>query len=148
MNTTILVALGLTAVLVLTIPSAVAQAAKAKGGETHSHFIKIPATVEGIWLEIHKQQARLVSTVAKKDLGEAHDHAFAIRDLVKALPGKVAPEHKSAAEAGAKEITKLAAAIDKSGAARAQKTTEASVKQLGEAVLALEAKLKPAGVKK
>ncbi len=148
MNRTILIALGLTAVVALTTIPACAQAAKEKGSEPHSHFIKIPATVEGIWQEIHKQQTRLVSTVARKDLGEAHDHAFAIRDLVKALPAKVAPEHKSAAEAGAKEITKLAAAIDKSGAARAQKTTEAGVKQMGEAVLALEAKLKPAGGKK
>lgn len=148
MNTNTLVTLGLTAVVALTTTSAFAQAAKEKGGETHSHFIKIPATVAGIWQEIHKQQARLVTTVAKKDLGEAHDHAFAIRDLVKALPAKVAPEHQAAAEAGSKEITKLAAAIDKSGAARAQKTTEAGVKQMGEAVLALEAKLKPAGGKK
>lgn len=147
MNKTTLVALGLTAIVALTT-TACGQAAKEKGGEAHSHSTKIPATVEGIWQEIHKQQARLVSTVAKKDLGEAHDHAFAIRDLVKALPGKVAPEQKATAEAGSKEITKLAAEIDKSGAARAQKATEAGVKQMGETVQALEAKLKPTGEKK
>lgn len=148
MNKTALATLGFTALLTLTTTPAFAQAAKEKSGETHSHFTKIPAAVADVWKEIHKQQARLVSTVAKKDLGEAHDHAFAIRDLVKALPGKVAPEQKAAAEAGSKEITKLAADIDKSGAARAQKATEAGVKQMGEAVLALEAKLKPATPKK
>jgi hypothetical protein len=140
--------MGLTALLTLTTVLACGQAAKEKSRETHSHFTKIPAAVADIWKEIHKQQARLVSTVAKKDLGEAHDHAFAIRDLVKALPGKIAPENKTAAEAAAKEITKLAAEIDRSGAARAQKATEAGVKQMGEAVLALEAKLKPTGTSK
>ena len=83
-----------------------------------------------------------------KDLGEAHDHAFAIRDLVKALPAKVAAEHKPNAEAGVKEIRKLAGDIDKSGAAGAQKATEANVKKMGEAILALQAKLQPAEVKK
>jgi hypothetical protein len=67
---------------------------------------------------------------------------------VKALPAKVAAEHKATAEAGAKEIRKLAADIDKSGAAGAQKATEANVKKMGEAIVALQAKLQPAEVKK
>ena len=120
----------------------------AADGGGHSHFTKIPATVPEIWKKIHQQQAELIKTVAKKDLGEAHDHAFAIRDLVKALPFKVSAEHKSSAEAGAQEIRKLAADIDKSGAAGAQKATEASVKKLGEAIVALQSKLQPAEVKK
>jgi hypothetical protein len=81
--------------------------------------------------------------VAKKDLGEAHDHAFAIRDLAKALPGKVAAESKGKAEDSAKEIAKIAADIDKSGAAGAQKATEAGVKKMEAAITALKAKLKP-----
>jgi len=122
--------------------------APATEGGGHSHFTKIPATVPEIWKKIHQQQAELIKTVAAKDLGEAHDHAFAIRDLVKALPDKVSTEHKANAEAGAKEIRKLAADIDKSGAARAQKATEAGVKKMGEAIVALQAKLQPAEVKK
>ena len=118
------------------------------GGSGHSHFTKIPATVEEIWQTIHKQQGKLVSVVEKKDLGEAHDHAFAIHDLVKALPEKVAAESKTKAEESAKEIAKLAADIDKSGAAGAQKVTEAKVKKMGEAILALQAKLRPNEVKK
>ena len=122
--------------------------APATEGGGHSHFTKIPATVPEIWKKIHQQQAELIKTVAKKDLGEAHDHAFAIRDLVKALPAKVAAEHKPNAEVGVKEIRKLAADIDKSGAAGAQKATEANVKKLGDAILALQAKLQPAEVRK
>jgi len=148
MNKTMLATLGLTAVLALTATPAFTQTTKDKGGEGHNHFTKIPAAVADIWKEIYKQQARLARTVAKKDLGVAHDHAFAIRDLVKALPGKIVPKHKATAEASAKEITKLAADIDKSGAARAQKATEENVKKLDAAVKALEAQLKPMETKK
>jgi hypothetical protein len=104
--------------------------------------------VAEIWTEIHKQEGKLAKVVAAKDLGEAHDHAFAIRDLVKALPEKVAADLKTKAEEGGKEITTLAAAIDKSGAARAQKATEENVKKMGAAIKTLEAKLKPAEGKK
>ena len=154
MKKTTLVAMGLSACIAFTATSLQAQekpASKpvpAAGGEGHSHFTKIPATVEGIWKEIHSQEVKLAKVVAVKDLGEAHDHAFAIRDLVKALPEKVATDLKTKAEEGVKEITPLAAAIDKSGAAGAQKATEENVKKLGAAVKALEAKLKPAEVKK
>jgi len=148
MKKTILIVMGLSACIGFTAPSLLAQEkpaqkpAPAASGEGHSHFTKIPATVEEIWKEILKQQSKLASVVAKKDLGEAHDHAFAIRDLVKALPAKVASENKAKAEAGAKEITKLAADIDKSGAAGAQKATEANVKKMDAAVVALQTSLK------
>ena len=151
MKNTKLITLRLLACLALAATPLLAQdktPAPAPSGGGHSHFTKIPATVPEIWKIIQKQQVELVSTVAKKDLGEAHDHAFAIRDLVKALPAKVAAEHKAKAEAGAKEITRLAAAIDKSGAAGAQKATEANAKKMGEAIVALQTKLKPAEIKK
>ena len=147
MKKTLLIATGLSACLAFTAAPLLAQEkaaptpAPAAGG--HSHFTKIPATVAEIWTEIHKQEGKLAKVVAAKDLGEAHDHAFAIRDLVKALPEKVAAVSKANAEEGAKEIAALAAAIDKSGAAGAQKATEESVKKMGVAVKALEAKLKP-----
>jgi hypothetical protein len=67
---------------------------------------------------------------------------------VKALPAKVPAEQKPKAEAGAKEITKLAADIDKSAAAKAQKATEANVKKMDEAIAALKANLQPGEGKK
>ena len=152
MKKTTLVAMGISAFIAFTINPALAQEAKdkkpAQEGGGHSHFTKIPATVEDIWKEIHQQQGKLAAVVAEKDLGEAHDPAFAIRDLVKALPDKVPSDHKSAAKAGAKEIAKLASAIDKSGAAQAQKATEANVKKMDAAVAALKAKLQPGESKK
>ena len=152
MNKTTLLALGVSAFIACHSTPALAQETKekkpAKEGGGHSHFTRIPATVEDIWMEIHKQQGKLAGVVAAKDLGEAHDHAFAIRDLVKALPDKVPSDHKSAAKTGAKEIAKLASEIDKSGAAKAQKATEANVKKLDVAVAALKARLQPGESKK
>jgi hypothetical protein len=153
MKKTILIAMGLSVCIAFTATSLLAQEKPAQksapeNGGGHSHFTKIPATVEEIWKEIHKQQGKLTSVVAKKDLGEAHDHAFAIRDLVKAFPAKVPAEHKTKAEEGAKEIAKIAADIDKSGAAGAQKATETNVKKMETAIAALQSKLKPAEEKK
>ena len=142
-----LVTIGVSALITFTANRAYSQEAKEKqsdqkkGGSGHSHFTKIPATTEEIWKEIDKQQLRLASTVAKKDLGEAHDHAFAIRDLVKALPAKVPVENKAKAEESAKEIAVIALDIDKSGAAGAQKATEENVKKMETAIKGLNAKL-------
>lgn len=121
------------------------QAVPAESGSGHSHFTKIPPTVPEIWTEIRKQEVNLAATVEKKDLGEAHDHAFAIRDLVKALAGKVPAAQKTLTEDSAKKIAKLAADIDKTAAAKAQKATEANVKKMTTAVAALDALLNPVG---
>ena len=143
MKTPMLLAMTFVAAIVVTPNQTYAQAkAKEGGGAGHSHFIKIPATVEEIWKEIGNQQTKLAAVVAKNDLGEAHDHGYAIRDLVRALPGKVAAESKAKAEAAAVEIAKLATAIDKSSAAKAQKATDANVQKLATAVATLQTDLK------
>lgn len=147
MKEALLLALSASALIAFTATPILAQKGKdqkppkEETGGGHSHFTKIPATTEEIWKEIHKQQGKLSTVVAKKDWGEAHDHAFAIRDLVKALPLKVAAEVKTKTEESAKEIAKIAANIDKSSAAKAQKATEANVKKMDEAILTLQTKL-------
>ena len=144
MKTSTLLARGLGALIAFTTTQTFAQEKDAKegGGAGHSHFIKIPATVEGIWKEIASQETKLAAVVASKNLGEAHDNGFAIRDLVRALPGKVPAESKDKAEKAAVEIAKIATAIDKSSAGGAQKTTEANVKKMATAVAALQTGLK------
>ncbi len=134
MKTQTLLALGFLALAATTTPQAFAQG--------HSHFIKIPATLEGIWTEIGSQQVKLDAVVASKKLGEAHDHGFAIRDLVRALPTKVPAESKAKADEAVPEIDKLASAIDKSAAGGAQKTTEENVKKLAASITALQTALK------
>ena len=123
----------------LTLAALALPQASAQG---HSHFIKIPETVEGVWKEIANQQTKLNAVVAAKNLAEAHDHGFAIRDLVRALPAKVPAESKATADAAVPEINKLAAAVDKSAAGGAQTVTEENVKKLATAVTALQTALK------
>ena len=152
MRNSIIIAMGLSAFIALTVTPTFAQNGKDKASEDgasgHSHFTRIPGTVEEIWKEIKKHQKMLVDVVAKKDLGEAHDHGFAIRDLVRALPAKGPADSKAKAEEGGKEIARIAADIDKTSAARAQKATEANVKKMETAIKALEATLKPTAKKK
>ena len=66
MNKTTLIAMGLSACIAFTATPLLAQeklapkpAPEADGGG-HSHFTKIPATVELIWKEIQKQQGKLL----------------------------------------------------------------------------------------
>lgn len=134
MKTITRLAMSLFALAAFTQPQASAQG--------HSHFIKIPETVEGIWKEIGSQQTKLDAVVAANKLADAHDHGFAIRDLVRALPAKVPADNKTKAEEAVPEINKLAAAIDKSAAGGAQKVTEENVKKLATAVTTLQTALK------
>lgn len=89
----------------------------------------VPVTVPEILQEIETQQKHLAKTVAEKKLSNAHDHAFAIRDLAMSLEAKVSAEKKTKVEAATKVIASIAADIEKSSAAGAQKTTEANVKK-------------------
>lgn len=134
MKTITRLAMSLLALAAFTLPQASAQG--------HSHFIKIPDTEAEVWTEIGKQQVKLDAVVAAKKLGEAHDHGFAIRDLVRALPAKVSADNKAKTEEAVTEINKLAAAIDKSAAGGAQKVTEENVKKLTTAVSTLQTALK------
>jgi hypothetical protein len=104
----------------------------------HEHTSKAPESVADILKEIDKQQDLLTKTVADKKLGDAHDHAFVIRDLAKALVGKVPEAKKADAEVAAKKIAEVATDIDKSSAAGAQKTTESNVKSMGQAIKTLQ----------
>jgi hypothetical protein len=148
MKTPTLFALSLLALVTIAPNPASAQAveekkpAKEGGNGGHSHFIEIPATEAEVWTEIGKQQVKLDAVVAAEKLGEAHDHGFAIRDLVRALPAKVPAENKAKAEAAIPEINKLAAAVDKSAAGGAQKVTEENVKKLTTAITTLQTALK------
>lgn len=140
MKTPILIMATCVAAITFTINPVHAQT-KEGGGAGHSHFIEVPTTTEEIWKAVADQQTKLNAVVAKNDLGEAHDHAYAIRDLVRALPGMVPAASKVDTEKAAGEIAKLATAIDKSSAAGAQKATEADVKDLDAAVESLRVAL-------
>jgi hypothetical protein len=102
------------------------------------------STASGIWRQIDDERAQLSSVINAGSLEQVHHHAFAIRDLVAALPN-VSP-HLSAAEkdrlaAGVKHVADEAADLDKAGDAgdldatqkvlRALETTLADLRVLG-----------------
>jgi hypothetical protein len=100
-----------------------------KEGEAHGK-VQIPETLDGIWKEIHHHHQELKDTVKAGKLAEVHEHAFAIRDLGKALPAKVPAEHKKHLENMVKKLSQIAADLDKSGDANNQAQTEANLKKL------------------
>ena len=92
--------------------------------------IKIPDTTEGIFKAIHEHHMKLAETVKNKKLADVHHHAFAIRDLAKALPAKAEVDKKKQVEGTVKNISKLADDLDKAGDDGKQAETEALLKKL------------------
>jgi lipopolysaccharide export LptBFGC system permease protein LptF len=94
---------------------------------------KIPATAAGILQAVMEQETELGKTIADKKLDDVHHHAFAIRDLVNALPEKssdLAAEKLTKLKANAKFVTALAGRLDESGDAKDQAGTESNFKKL------------------
>ena len=93
----------------------------------------IPDTVGGIIKEIKSQETDLGKTIADKKLDEVHHHAFAIRDLVNALPKKsmsLDAGNLAKLKKDAKFVAALADRLDKSGDANDQAATEANFAKL------------------
>ena len=109
-----------------------AATAPAAKKEEEAPAVKIPATLAGIWQEIQKQQDGLSKTIAAKKLVGVHEFAFAIRDLVNALPDKSKLDAAKLAtlKSNAKFVASLADRLDESGDANDQAGTEANFKKL------------------
>ena len=90
-------------------------------------------TVGGIWQAVTNEQAELGKTIADKKLDDVHHHAFAIRDLVNALPEKstsLNADDLAKLKKDAKFVAALADRLDKSGDANDQAATEANFAKL------------------
>ena len=118
-------------------------AASAHGGEHHEASeaasgqeqvtTVIPATAAEIWTEIDAAVADLDKTVASGALDEVHHYAFAIRDLVVALPehSKSLPADKLAKVQGSvKFVATLAQRLDTAGDANDMEATQSGITQL------------------
>jgi len=93
----------------------------------------IPATTAAILQAINTEETNLDKTISDKKLEDVHHHAFAIRDLVNALPEKssdLAAEQLAKLKANAKFVTALATRLDTTGDAKDQAGTEANFKKL------------------
>lgn len=86
--------------------------------ETQSTPVVIPDTADAIWQAIDQHSAELKTTIESASLGDVHHHAFAIRDLVAALPGHsptLAAEDQAKLEGEVKFVATLASRLDETG---------------------------------
>ncbi|MDB6111269.1 MAG: cecA [Pedosphaera sp.] len=137
MKTKILIVMGLCAAIGFTSTQPVVAQAHPEHKEAHEN-IKVLDSVDGILKEIHMHQKELADTVKANKLAEVHGHAFAIRDLAKALPAKANPDHKKMVENAVKRVSQLAEDLDKSGDAGDQAKTKANLKKMDAALKTLE----------
>ena len=104
-------------------------AAAGKGDEK----VIIPATNDAIWQSIDKEVEQLAILIQSGKLEEVHHKAFAIRDLVAALPAKSSslPADKLAAvKANVKFVATLAERLDATGDAKDRAGTESNFQKL------------------
>jgi hypothetical protein len=102
----------------------------------------IPATSEAIWQSIDKETELLATVIQTGKLDEVHHHAFAIRDLVAALPtrsGNMPAEKLAQVKANTKFVATLAARLDTAGDAKDKAATEANFQKLKDVLKTIRA---------
>jgi hypothetical protein len=111
---------------------------------------KIPATISGIWSEVKEGEGNLSTIITDKKLDKVHEAAFAIRDLVNALPDKstdLTVDNLAKVKSNAKYVADIAKRLDESGDAGDQAATEANFKKLQNFLKAIEAQYSPEQLK-
>lgn len=124
-----LVTLLLAGNITATAPAAANVTAAAVAKETAT----MPATAAGVWQSIDVTSTQLAKTIRSSNLGEVHHQAFAIRDLVAALPSRsmALPADKQAKiKSGVKFVAILADRLDASGDANDKAATQANFEKL------------------
>lgn len=95
--------------------------------------VSIPTTSEAIWQSIDKETEQLATLIQSGKLEEVHRHAFAIRDLVAALPARSASlgaDKVAKVKASTKFVDTLAERLDASGDAKDKAGTESNFQKL------------------
>lgn len=93
----------------------------------------IPTTAEGIWQSIDKETKELAVVIQAGKLDEVHHHAFAIRDLVAALPahsGNLSTDKLAQVKTNSQFVGTLAERLDATGDAKDKVATEANFEKL------------------
>lgn len=97
----------------------------------------IPGTSAGIWRAIEMHMQELHATITKGKLGTVHQHGYAVRDLVRALPAhspNLSADALAKIAAQTKFVDTLAERLDQSGDANNTAGTEENTRKL-EAIL-------------
>ena len=95
--------------------------------------MQIPATSAAVWQGIDQQVAALSKAIQTGAFDEVHHRAFAIRDLVAALParsGSLPAEKLAQVNANVKFVAALAQRLDATGDAKDKAGTESNFKKL------------------
>jgi hypothetical protein len=101
-------------------------------GESEGAKVKIPDTAREILASVLQHEAALARIIAGKELNKVHEAAFAIRDLVDALPAKssdLPAEKREKVKGNAKYVAILAGRLDESGDSNDQAATEANFRK-------------------
>lgn len=104
-----------------------------QASEVEPEAVQIPATADGIWNAIDQQMTELKATIQSGSLKEVHHKAFAIRDLVAALPAqsKALPaEEQTKLESQVKLVATLADRLDATGDANDKAGAQANYDKL------------------
>lgn len=95
--------------------------------------VQIPATAAAIWRSIDKETELLDALIQAGKFEEVHHHAFAIRDLVAALParsGALPPDKLEQVKTNVQFVATLAQRLDATGDAKDKAGTESNFKKL------------------
>ena len=101
-----------------------------------------PATAAGIWQAIDAKNIELRSTIATGSLANVHHQAFAIRDLVAALPAHypaLTADKLARARSNGAFVATLAGRLDTSGDANDRAGSQASYDRLAKILIDLRA---------
>ncbi|HAT9776976.1 TPA: transporter [Legionella pneumophila subsp. pneumophila] len=105
----------------------------------------IPTTIPAIWEAIDQHVAAINKAIANNQLDTIHHHAFAIRDLVKALPGlskNLSEEQLKNLQQNIGYTEQLAKRLDKTGDANDKKGTETNWQKLQQVLTQIRANYK------
>ena len=116
--------------------------AQVQAAEKTESPVPIPATAPAIWQAIDQQSAALGKAVQTGAFGEVHHRAYAIRDLVAALParsGTLPPDKLAQIKANLPFVATLAQRLDATGDAKDRPGTESNFRKLQQVLTAIRA---------
>ncbi|HAT7823879.1 TPA: transporter [Legionella pneumophila] len=108
----------------------------------------IPTTIPAIWEAIDEHAAAINKALANNQLSTIHQHAFAIRDLVKALPSlskNLSEEQLKNLQLNVGYTEQLAKRLDKTGDANDKEGTVANWQKLQKVLTLIRANYAPSG---
>ncbi|KTC66396.1 chemiosmotic efflux system C protein A (plasmid) [Legionella adelaidensis] len=96
---------------------------------TESPKLETPTSIPALWKEIDTQAASIDQAIQENKLTSIHEHAFAIRDLVNALPAlskDLSDEQKQTLQDNLSYVDALATRLDKAGDAGDKEGTKSN----------------------